>query len=272
MQGAQAGNTVATSSRQISTRQATKVVLHRAAHSANRECEDGMIGSNLQPAGAGPAHPGDGGGDQPNAEQIGHQFGHISNYATINIKDVLTRVDGVGDTVIVGARDYSMRVWLNPALVQSRGLTPSDVVTALRAANVQVAAGAINQPPATSPGGFQVAVQTPGRLTSPDQFSDIIVATDQDGPGDAGARHRARRTRFPTRLEAAVQAAGTRLRPILMTSFAFILGVIPLVLATGAGAELRQALGTAVFFGMLGLTVFGLLVHPGILCFRAMDR
>ena len=82
---------------------------------------------------------------------------------------------------ILGSRDYSMRVWLDPALVQSRGLTPSDVVTALRAANVQVAAGAINQPPATSPGGFQVAVQTLGRLTTPDQFSDIIVATDPDG-------------------------------------------------------------------------------------------
>ena len=118
---------------------------------------------------------------------------YISNYATINIKDVLTRVDGVGDTVILGARDYSMRVWLDPAKVQSRGLTPSDVVTALRAANVQVAAGAINQPPATSPGGFQVAVQTLGRLTSPDQFSDIIVATDRGRPSDARARHRARR-------------------------------------------------------------------------------
>jgi multidrug efflux pump subunit AcrB len=65
-----------------------------------------------------------------------------------------------------------------------------------------------------------------------------------------------------TRLDAAVQAARTRLRPILMTSFAFILGVIPLVLATGAGAELRQALGTAVFFGMLGVTLFGLLFTP----------
>src|SRR5271155_3840790 len=106
---------------------------------------------------------------------------YISNYATINIKDVLTRVDGVGDTVILGARDYSMRVWLDPAKVQSRGLTPSDVVTALRAANVQVAAGAINQPPATSPGGFQIAVQTLGRLASSDQFSDIIVATDPEG-------------------------------------------------------------------------------------------
>src|SRR4051812_31442883 len=106
---------------------------------------------------------------------------YISNYATINIKDVITRLDGVGDTIVFGARDYSMRIWLDPAQIQSRGLTASDVVTALRAANVQVAAGAINQPPATSPGGFEIAVQTLGRLTSPDQFSDIVVATDQDG-------------------------------------------------------------------------------------------
>ena len=64
------------------------------------------------------------------------------------------------------------------------------------------------------------------------------------------------------RREAAVDAARTRLRPILMTSFAFILGVVPLVIATGAGAEMRQSLGTAVFFGMLGVTVFGLLFTP----------
>jgi HAE1 family hydrophobic/amphiphilic exporter-1 len=64
------------------------------------------------------------------------------------------------------------------------------------------------------------------------------------------------------RFDAAVQAARTRLRPILMTSFAFIFGVVPLALATGAGAEMRQALGTAVFFGMLGVTMFGLLFTP----------
>jgi multidrug efflux pump subunit AcrB len=63
-------------------------------------------------------------------------------------------------------------------------------------------------------------------------------------------------------VEAAVRAAQTRLRPILMTSFAFILGTVPLVLATGAGSELRQALGTAVFFGMIGVTAFGLLFTP----------
>jgi len=65
-----------------------------------------------------------------------------------------------------------------------------------------------------------------------------------------------------SRFDAAVQAARTRLRPILMTSFAFILGVLPLVIATGAGAEMRQSLGTAVFFGMIGVTLFGLVLTP----------
>jgi HAE1 family hydrophobic/amphiphilic exporter-1 len=106
---------------------------------------------------------------------------YISNYATINIKDVIARLDGVGDIVVFGARDYSMRIWLDPAEVQARGLTADDVVTALRAANVQVAAGSINQPPATSPGAFQIAVQTLGRLSTPEEFGEIVVASDPDG-------------------------------------------------------------------------------------------
>jgi hydrophobe/amphiphile efflux-1 (HAE1) family protein len=106
---------------------------------------------------------------------------YISNYATINIKDVLTRVDGVGDTLVFGARDFSMRIWLDPAKIQARGLAADDVVSALRTNNVAVSAGAINQPPAKSPGGFQIAVQTLGRLASTEQFGDIVVATDQDG-------------------------------------------------------------------------------------------
>jgi multidrug efflux pump subunit AcrB len=65
-----------------------------------------------------------------------------------------------------------------------------------------------------------------------------------------------------SRFEAAVEASKLRLRPILMTSFAFIPGVLPLVIGTGAGAEMRQALGTAVFFGMLGVTIFGLFLTP----------
>jgi hydrophobe/amphiphile efflux-1 (HAE1) family protein len=106
---------------------------------------------------------------------------YISNYATLYIKDMLARVDGVGDVDIIGARDYSMRVWLDPSKVAARGLTAGDVLAALRAANLQVAAGALNQPPATSHGAFQLAVQTLGRLKDVDQFGAIVVRADPDG-------------------------------------------------------------------------------------------
>ena len=81
---------------------------------------------------------------------------YISNYATLYIKDVLARIDGVGDVRVFGARDYSMRIWLDPGKLASRGLTAGDVLRRLRAANLQVAAGSINQPPAASPGAFQL--------------------------------------------------------------------------------------------------------------------
>jgi hydrophobe/amphiphile efflux-1 (HAE1) family protein len=106
---------------------------------------------------------------------------YLSNYATLYVKDVLTRVDGVGDVQVFGARDFSMRIWLDPAKVASRNLTPGDVVTALRAANIQVAAGAINQPPASSPGAFQLSVNTLGRLVDVSEFENIVVRADADG-------------------------------------------------------------------------------------------
>ena len=106
---------------------------------------------------------------------------YISNYATLYVKDVLTRVDGVGDVTIFGARDYAMRVWLDPGKVAARGLTAGEVVSALRAANLQVAAGAINQAPATSPGAFTLNVKTLGRLTSTDEFENIVVRAEPGG-------------------------------------------------------------------------------------------
>src|ERR1700692_3783667 len=106
---------------------------------------------------------------------------YISNYATLYLKDALARVDGVGNVNIFGARDYSMRVWLDPTKVANVGLTAAEVVAFLHAANLQVAAGSINQPPATSPGAFELSVQTLGRLTSPDQFEDIVVKAGEDG-------------------------------------------------------------------------------------------
>lgn len=99
----------------------------------------------------------------------------ISNYATLEIKDALARVDGVGSITIFGARDYAMRVWLDPDRLQSMGLTPTDVVLALQAQNVQVASGILNQPPMSSQGAFQIAVQTLGRLADPDEFANIVV-------------------------------------------------------------------------------------------------
>jgi hydrophobe/amphiphile efflux-1 (HAE1) family protein len=105
----------------------------------------------------------------------------ISNYATLYIKDRLARLDGVGDVQIFGARDFSMRVWLDPGKVAARGLTADDVVAAIRAANLQVAAGSINQPPARAPGAFQLSVQTLGRLTDVEQFGNIVVRSEPGG-------------------------------------------------------------------------------------------
>ncbi len=106
---------------------------------------------------------------------------YVSNYATLYVKDVLTRIDGVGNVQVFGARDFSMRIWLDPAKVASRNLTAGDVVAALRAANVQVAAGAINQPPATQGGAFQLSVNTLGRLTDIAEFENIVVRSDANG-------------------------------------------------------------------------------------------
>src|SRR5271165_4564772 len=104
----------------------------------------------------------------------------ISNYATLEITDPLTRVDGVGSITVFGSRDYSMRVWLDPDRLQSLGLTASDVTTALQGQNIQVASGVLNQPPVARPGAFQVAVQTLGRLDNPDEFGAIVVKQTSD--------------------------------------------------------------------------------------------
>ena len=106
---------------------------------------------------------------------------YISNYATLYVKDVLARVEGVGNVQVFGARDYSMRVWLDPARVASHNMTGAEVVAAIRAANLQVAAGAINQAPATSPGGFTLSVQTLGRLTAHEEFGNIVLRAETDG-------------------------------------------------------------------------------------------
>ncbi len=99
----------------------------------------------------------------------------ISNYATLEIKDVLTRIEGVGSITVFGSRDYAMRVWLDPDRLQSLGLTAGDVTLALQGQNIQVASGVLNQPPVERPGAFQIAVKTLGRLADPEEFGSIIV-------------------------------------------------------------------------------------------------
>ncbi|HMA71750.1 MAG TPA: multidrug efflux RND transporter permease subunit [Xanthobacteraceae bacterium] len=99
----------------------------------------------------------------------------ISNYATLEIKDALTRVDGVGSLTVFGGRDYSMRIWLDPDRLQSLSMTANDVTVALLGQNIQVASGVLNQQPMEHAGAFEVAVQTLGRLADPDEFSNIVV-------------------------------------------------------------------------------------------------
>jgi multidrug efflux pump len=106
---------------------------------------------------------------------------YLSNYATIQVKDALARIEGVGDVTFLGARDYSMRVWLDPEKLASQNLTAGDVTKALREQNTQVAAGRLGQPPAPPGTEFLLTINTLGRLLEPEQFADIIIKTGADG-------------------------------------------------------------------------------------------
>ena len=101
----------------------------------------------------------------------------LSNYATIHIRDALSRIPGVGQVTVIGAGSYSMRLWLDADELAARGLTTLDVVNAVEEQNVQVAAGQIGQPPAPPDQATQLTVTTLGRLRTPEQFGDIIVKT-----------------------------------------------------------------------------------------------
>jgi len=106
---------------------------------------------------------------------------YMSNFATIQLKDAVARVEGVGDVTVAGTQDYSMRVWLDPGKLESRNLTVDDVLRVLREQNVQVAAGQIGQPPVPKGQDFQYTVTTLGRLVAPEQFAAIILNTGPDG-------------------------------------------------------------------------------------------
>ncbi|VTR92957.1 transporter : Cation/multidrug efflux pump OS=Singulisphaera acidiphila (strain ATCC BAA-1392 / DSM 18658 / VKM B-2454 / MOB10) GN=Sinac_7474 PE=4 SV=1: ACR_tran: ACR_tran [Gemmata massiliana] len=100
---------------------------------------------------------------------------YLSNFATINVKDELLRVDGISDINVQGQRDYSMRIWLDPQRLAARNMTPIDVANAIRTQNVDAPAGRIGQPPAPTGQAFQFPLDTLGRLAGPEQFGGIIV-------------------------------------------------------------------------------------------------
>ncbi|MBL0946756.1 multidrug efflux RND transporter permease subunit [Brevundimonas sp.] len=128
---------------------------------------------------------------------------YVGNYANSTLRDRLLRIEGVGAVQIFGGGNYSMRVWIDPAKAAQRGLTGPDIVAALRAQNVQAAAGAIGQPPFdTNAAAFQLPVQVEGRLTDPDQFSNIVIKTDAEG--------RVTRIRDVARVELGAQDYGIR--------------------------------------------------------------
>src|SRR6185437_12739453 len=105
----------------------------------------------------------------------------ISNYLAVYVVDAIKRVPGVGDVRIFGERRYAMRVWLDPVRMAARGLTTTDVIGALQEQNVEIPAGQLGQPPANPNQEFQIPVRVVGRLTSPEEFDNIIVKNSPSG-------------------------------------------------------------------------------------------
>jgi hydrophobe/amphiphile efflux-1 (HAE1) family protein len=105
---------------------------------------------------------------------------YVSNYALTQMRDRLARIEGVGEVRLFGARDYAMRIWIDPGRAAARNLTAGEIVAALRAQNVQVPAGAIGKPPEAT-GAYELNVETQGRLETPQQFADIVIKSDEQG-------------------------------------------------------------------------------------------
>ncbi len=100
---------------------------------------------------------------------------YLRNYAVLNVKDQLSKIEGVGAVQMFGSGDYAMRLWLNPQKIAERGMTADEVVAAVRQQNVQVAAGVINGPPYSQKGMLQLPITVEGRLSDPEQFAQIVI-------------------------------------------------------------------------------------------------
>src|SRR5262249_28120544 len=118
--------------------------------------------------------------DKKTGEPIHNQL-DLSNYAAINVKDQIARLPGVGDVFMLGEREYSMRIWLDPDKLRSLDMNPEEVVEAVKDQNQQVASGQIGQAPGAKGQAYQFPIHTKGRLVTADEFDNIIVKTSKDG-------------------------------------------------------------------------------------------
>ena len=106
---------------------------------------------------------------------------YLSNYLTLHVKDALARLQGVGDVQFQGGREYAMRIWLDPDKIAAHDLSASEVLAALRAQNLQVSAGVLNRPPVPGDQAYQINVEARGRLSTPEEFGDIVLKSDSQG-------------------------------------------------------------------------------------------
>lgn len=106
---------------------------------------------------------------------------YLSNYATLNVKDTLAKIEGIGQVRVFGAGSYAMRIWLNPDKLAERNMNPAEVVDAIRRQNVQVAAGTIGGPPYDEKVDLQLPINVQGRLENPEEFEEIIIKRDENG-------------------------------------------------------------------------------------------
>ncbi len=160
----------------------------------------------------------------------------LSNYISQSIKDVLARVPGVGKVEVMGAKDFGMRIWLNPKKLKERDLTTNDVVDAIREQNVQVAAGQIGAPPTPTGQDFQYTVNTLGRLTDKEQFENMVLKVGEGG--------RVLRVRDVARVELGAQAYNWSVQlnraPSIAVSIYQLPGANSLAVASGIRTEMEK--------------------------------
>src|SRR5262249_13705473 len=174
--------------------------------------------------------------DDPETGRPYYDALYLSNYATIQVKDAIARVEGVGDVSILGQQDYSMRVWLDPDKLQSRNLTVDDVIKILREQNVQVAAGQVGQPPVPRGHDFQYTLSTLGRLVEAKEFATIILKTGSNG--DVTYLRDVARTKLGARSED--QLSRLDRRPSSGVGVFLLPGANALDTADGINAKMRE--------------------------------